>query len=67
MCNPWTGEHVFTWTGSTTNTKPMDDAPCQCNLLTWKEARELAIKALYDAEKRQQEEREKEARWWSDL
>jgi hypothetical protein len=67
MCNTWTSEHVFMWTGgSTTNAKPPDDTPCQCNLLTWKEASELALKALHDAEKRRQEEREKEAEWWRD-
>jgi hypothetical protein len=64
MCNIWSAEHVFMWTGSTINAKPHDDAPCQCNLLTWKEARELALKALYNAEQRRQAEREQEAKYW---
>jgi hypothetical protein len=67
MCNPWTGEHVFFWSGSSTlTTTPPDDAHCKCNLLTWGEARELAHKALLDAEARRQQEREAEAEWWAD-
>jgi hypothetical protein len=67
MCNIWTGEHTFMCSGSSTVSTPSDDAACQCNLLTWGQARELALKAMYDAETRRQKEREQEAKWWSDV
>lgn len=67
MCNIWTHEHTFVWTGdSTSNAEPPSDLVCVCRALTMKQARELALKALYDAEERRQKQREQEAKYWMD-
>lgn len=67
MCNQWTNEHTFIWCGNTTtDARALDNLLCVCKKLTMKQANELALKALYDAESRRQKEREQEAKWYMD-
>lgn len=72
MCNHWTNEHAFFYTGNTTNVTSATSPPfasqrCRCGRLTWGEAKALALQALYDAKERRQKEREAEAEYWKDL
>lgn len=70
MCNQYTNEHTFVYGTNTTSTQCNEPSPsllCVCKKLTYKQAMDLALNALYRNEHRRQTERELEAKYWMDL
>lgn len=47
--------------------KPLSNSQTSQRKLTLKQARDLAVKSLLDAERRRQLERDQEAKYWSDI
>ena len=64
-CNLLTDNHIWLYSGCNSNDLPSDDLLCQCGRIRFGEARRLALESLQQAEARRQEEREREARFWT--